>query len=118
MAKHPTVQSVPINQLMLLYGTTFFCAAFAQFVILWQNPQTTRAHLEQDILDVHIPFINVSVYHQIRFRDEFLSETTVDSIQAVPSQKDKKGRTIPGHFDPGLVYCGDGRTQVGIHGAH
>jgi hypothetical protein len=118
MAKHPTVQSVPINQLMSLYGATFFCAVFARFVILWRNPQTTRARLEQEILDVHIPFINVSVYHQIRFRDKFLSETTVDSIQALPSRKDKKGRTIPGRFDPGLVYCGDGRTQVGIHGTH
>jgi hypothetical protein len=77
MAKHPTVQSVPINQLMSLYGATFFHTAFAWFVILWRNPQTTRACLEQDILDIHIPFINVSVYHRIWFRDKFLSETTV-----------------------------------------
>lgn len=117
MAKHPTIQSVPIDQLMSLYGAGFFHGAFTRFVILWQTPQTSRARLEQDILDVHIPFVNVSVYHRIRFRDKLLSETTVDSIHAVPSRKDKKGRSIPGRFDTGLVYCGDtGRT--GIHGAY
>lgn len=67
MAKHPAIQSVPIEQLVLKYGTKFFRSAFARFVILWRNPQITRARLERDILDVHIPFINVSVYHRIRF---------------------------------------------------
>lgn len=115
MAKHPTVLSVPVDQLESKYGAAFFRDAFARFVILWRNPQTTRARLEQDILDVHIPFINVSVYHRIRFRDKFSNETTVDAIHAQPPRKDKKGRTIPGRFDTGLVHPGEGRT--GIHGA-
>jgi hypothetical protein len=83
MAKHPTVLSVPVDQLESKYGVTFFHGAFAQFVILWRNPQTTRACLEQDILDVHIPFVNVSVYHRIRFRDKFCDQTTVDSVEII-----------------------------------
>ena len=42
MAKHPAIQSVPINQLVLKYGATFFRGAFARFVVLRQNPQMTR----------------------------------------------------------------------------
>lgn len=115
MVKHPTVQSVPVDQLVSKYGTVFFHSAFSRFVILWQNSQTTRTRLEQDILDVHIPFVNVSVYHCVQFRDKFCDKTTVDSIHAQPLQKDKKGRTIPGHFNTGLVHLGEGR--MGIHGA-
>jgi hypothetical protein len=115
MAKHPTVQSVPVDQLVSKYGAVFFRSAFSRFVVLWKDSQTTHARLEQDILDVHIPFINVSVYHCIQFRDKFCDKTTVDSIHAQPPRKDKKGRTIPGHFDTGLVHLGEGR--MGIHGA-
>ena len=114
MAKHPAIQSVPIEQLVLKYGAKFFRGAFARFVILWQNPQITRARLERDILDVHIPFINVSVYHRIRFRDKLLDVETVDSIHAQPPRKDKRGRPIAGRFDTCLVRCGEG--QNGIRG--
>ena len=114
MAKHPAIQSVPIEQLVLKYGAKFFRGAFARFVILWQNPQITRARLERDILDVHIPFINVSVYHRIWFRDKLLDVETVDSIHAQPPRKDKRGRPIAGRFDTCLVCCGEG--QNGIRG--
>lgn len=114
MPKHPSVPSVPIEHLVSKYGAKFFRAAFARFVVLWRNPQITRARLEWDILDVHIPFINVSVYHRIRFRDKFRDVETVDSIHVQPLRKDKKGWSIAGRFDTCLVDCGEGQT--GIHG--
>ena len=83
MTCFPSVQSVSVEDLISNYGATFFHAAFARFVVLWQNPQITRAHLEQDILDVHIPFTRASVYHRIRFVDDNLG-TTVDSIRIRP----------------------------------
>ena len=73
-----------------------------------------RMRLERDILDLHIPFVNVSVYHRIRFRDKSLDVETVDSIHVQPSRKDKRGRPIAGCFDMCLVHCGEGKT--GIHG--
>ena len=115
MPKHPSVLSVPIEQLVSKYGAKFFCAAFARFVVLWRNPQTTRARLERDILDVHIPFINVSVYNQIRFRDKSRDVETVDSIHVQPPRTDKRGQPIAGRFDTCLVDCGEGQ-QTGIHG--
>ena len=73
-----------------------------------------RMRLERDILDLHIPFVNVSVYHRIRFQDKSLDVETVDSIHVQPSRKDKRGRPIAGCFDTCLVHCGEGKT--GIHG--
>ena len=114
MAKHPAVRSVPVDELVSKYGATFFRAAFARFVVLSRNSQTTRMRLELDILDVHIPFVNVSVYHRIRFLDKLLDAETVDSIHVQPPRRDKRGRLIPGRFDTCLVRCGEGQT--GIHG--
>ena len=84
MTRFPSVQSVSIEHLVSNYGATFFRAAFARFVVLWRNPQITCTHLEQDILDVHIPFTRASVYHRIRFIDDNLGKTTVDSIRIRP----------------------------------
>jgi hypothetical protein len=111
MTRFPSVQSVSIKHLVSNYGATFFHAAFARFVILWQNPQITCAHLEQDILDVHIPFTCASIYHRIRFIDDNLGKTTVDLIRIWPQQFDKKGQA-----DTSLVYTGD-KDKAGIHGA-
>ena len=115
MTRFPSIQSVSIENLVSNYGATFFRAAFARFVVLWQNPQITRAHLEQDILDVHIPFTRASVYHRIQFIDENLG-TTVDSIRIRPQRFDKKGHAKAGQFETSLVYSGN-QDKAGIHGA-
>ena len=115
MTKFPSRRSVSIEDLMSAYGANLFHSAFSRFAVLWKNPQTTRTHLEQDILDVHIPFTTVSVYHRIRFRDKYLEEPTVNSIQIRPQRVDRKGRIIPGRFDTTLINCENGgRTR--IHG--
>ena len=115
MTRFPSVQSGSIENLVSNYGATFFRAAFARFVVLWRNPKITPARLEQDILDVHIPFTRASVYHRIWFVDDNLG-TTVDSIRIRPQRFDKKGQAKAGQFDTSLVYTGD-KDKAGIHGA-
>ncbi|KAF8694532.1 hypothetical protein AX14_002015 [Amanita brunnescens Koide BX004] len=80
MTRFPTIQSVSIADVITNYGAEFFYAVFARFVVLWRNGQITRACLEQEILDVHIPFISISAHHHIRYRDNNCDLTTVDSI--------------------------------------
>ena len=115
MARFPTIQSVSIEDVTRNYGAEFFYAAFARFVVLWKHGRMTRARLEQEILDVHIPFIKISVHHHIRYIDKNRDLTTIDSIHLRPHQKDKKGRIVPGWFDTGLVHSGKSST-TGIQG--
>ena len=115
MTRYPSVTSVSINDLKVRYGADFFYAAFARFAILQQNPQMTRACLEQEILDVHMPFDSVSVYHYIRYQDDDGSESTVDSIRIQPHRKDNKGQRVEGRFDTGLIHTRE-EGCIGIHG--
>ncbi|KAM6491600.1 hypothetical protein JOM56_012992 [Amanita muscaria] len=117
MTRYPSIQVVSIDDLMTKYGATFFYDAFARFVVLWRNPQTSRARLERDALDVHIPFRTVSVYHQIRFEDMHDQQEeafTGDVIHIRPQYKNKHGEVIPGRFDTGLVHR-RAENESGIH---
>ncbi|KAM6497273.1 hypothetical protein JOM56_007746, partial [Amanita muscaria] len=114
MTRYPTIQSVPIDDLVSKYGASFFYDAFARFVVLWRHPQTTRARLEREALDVHIPFRVVSVYHRIRFEDKCQGNAYADTIHIQPPSTNKKGQLIPGRFDTVLVYRG-AENYSGIH---
>ncbi|KAM6499612.1 hypothetical protein JOM56_005120 [Amanita muscaria] len=117
MTRYPSIQAVSIDDLVNKYGATFFIDAFARFVVLWRNPQTTRARLERDALDVHIPFRTVSVFHHIRYKDihdrEEASESS-DVIHIKPQYKNKNGKIVPGRFDTGLVHR-RAENESGIH---
>ncbi|KAM6501374.1 hypothetical protein JOM56_004388 [Amanita muscaria] len=115
MTQKPTIQVVSLHDLVSKYGASFFCDAFARFVVLCRHPQTTRSHLEREAIDVHIPFRTVSVYHRIRFESAHSQgEGFVDAILIRPQYKNTKGHLVPGRFDTALVYCGP-ETQNGIH---
>ncbi|KAM6489030.1 hypothetical protein JOM56_015520 [Amanita muscaria] len=117
MTQKPTIQVVSLHDLVSKYGASFFCDAFARFVVLWRHPQTTRSRLEREAIDVHIPFRTISVYHRIRFESAHSQgEGFVDAILIRPQYKNMKGHLVPGRFDTALVYCGP-ETQNGIHGA-
>ncbi|KAF8661492.1 hypothetical protein AX14_007217 [Amanita brunnescens Koide BX004] len=73
-----------------------------------------KTEYEQEILDVHLPFNSVSVYHYIRYQDDNGSESTVDSIRIWLHRKDNKGRTVEGQFDTGLI-CTGAEDRIGIH---
>ena len=114
--KFPTIQSVPITDVISKYGAQFFYGAFTRFVVLWCNGPMTRSHLEQQILDVHIPFINISVYHHIWYKDRNSANlSSVDSIHIQPPRKNKKGQMLRGWFDTGLVRSGE-VSSTGIQG--
>jgi hypothetical protein len=113
MTKFPSVQSVPIEDVIANYGAQTFYAAFARFVLVWRsNGQIPRHRLEQEILDVHIPFINVSVYHRIRYKEQNSDLPSVDSIHIRPHGKDKKGRVVQGRFDTGLIHSGEANNMA------
>ncbi|KIL55290.1 hypothetical protein M378DRAFT_49930, partial [Amanita muscaria Koide BX008] len=114
MTRKPTIQVVSMDDLVLKYGATFFCGAFTRFVVLWRNPQINRTRLEREVLDVHIPFRTVSVYHRIRFEDAHTLEGFADTIHIQPQYKNTKGQLIPGRFDTALVKYGS-EMQGGIH---
>ncbi|KAM6489569.1 hypothetical protein JOM56_014988 [Amanita muscaria] len=116
MTRYPSIQTVSTDDLVTKYGATFFCDAFARFVVLLRNPQTSRACLEREALDVHIPFRTVSVYHHIRYVNIHNQEEalTGDTIHIKPQYKNKNGQIIPGRFDTGLVHC-RAENESGIH---
>ncbi|KAM6490958.1 hypothetical protein JOM56_013578 [Amanita muscaria] len=114
MTRKPTIQVVSMDDLVLKYGATFFRGAFARFVVLLRYPQINRTRLEREILDVHIPFRTVSVYHRIRFEDAHSLEGFADTIHIQPQYKNTKGQLIPGRFDTALVKYGS-EMQGGIH---
>ena len=109
------INSITVDDLRTKYGAEFFCAAFARFVVLKRNSQMTRTRLEQDILDVYMPFTSVSVYHHIRYQEDDGSDGTIDSICIQPCKKDKNGGMVGGRFDTALVHTGEGNCG-GIHG--
>ena len=120
MSKSPNVQTISVEDVISQYGAQFFYGAFARFAVLWQhhqkNQQITHARLEQDILDVHIPFTHISVYHHIRFREDSVDGPIVDSVHIRPHKKDRKGQMIAGRFDTVLISSGDVDQAAGLQG--
>ncbi|KAF8342437.1 hypothetical protein F5887DRAFT_1283804 [Amanita rubescens] len=118
MSKFPNVQTISVEDVITQYGAEFFYGAFARFVVLWRHQQKnqpiTHARLEQDILDIHIPFTHISVYHHIRFREDTADGPVVDSVHIQPHKKDRKGQMIAGRFDTGLFYSGEVDEAAGL----
>lgn len=118
MAKHPTVHSVTIDQLVNEYGATYFRPALARFIALANEPNLTRAQLEVKLHSVRVPFSRVPVWHRIKYlREDLASRTTVtaDSIHVRPSTINDRGHPVPGRFDTALVNGGTG-GDTGVEG--
>ncbi|KAG1833790.1 hypothetical protein EV424DRAFT_1502683 [Suillus variegatus] len=122
MTKHPTVKRVPLDHIVQDYGATFFTAALARYVVGRNQPGLSAAQLEREAAHIILPFDAVATFHRIKFhaidargfRD---SSVTVDSVHSQPSQKDKRGHTIPARFDTVLVNEGNGGI-TGVDGYH
>ncbi|KAG1725401.1 hypothetical protein EDD22DRAFT_853686 [Suillus occidentalis] len=103
------------------YGTTFFTAALAHYVVGRNQPGLSAVQLEREAAHIILPFDTVATFHRIKFhaidargfRD---SSVTVDSVHSQPLRKDKRGHTIPACFDTVLVNEGDGGI-TGVDGA-
>ena len=122
MAKWPTARSVSIKKLEMDYGASQFHEAFAQFVIQWQQPGIRQVHLDYEIQGVHLPFISISTYHQIKFlqaSDNGDCESIADIIHTQPACIDAHRKpslkSIHSRFDTVLVHSGK-QGDTGVQG--
>jgi hypothetical protein len=113
MTRHPTKLGVSIETLTSDYGATFFRDALARYAVGWRSPHLNRLQIERESLNINIPFVNVSVYHRIKFinagEDEIL-----DSLHVQPRRKAASQQEIPGRFDVALIRVGDSGNKT-IH---
>ena len=118
MTKHPSVRAVLVDRLVEDYGATYFRAALARFTALTNDPNLSRAQLEESLWNVRMPFRSLPVWHRIKYlREDPASRSTMtaDSVHARPSTTDSCGRRVPGRFDTVLVNEGTG-GDTGIEG--
>jgi hypothetical protein len=106
MTRLPTKSGVSIDVLVSDYGATYFRDAFARYVVGWKNPEFNRSRVERESLNVNIPFVNVSVYHRIKFVNTS-NNLIVDALHVQPGQE------CPGRFDTALVRLGDSAGRSG-----
>jgi hypothetical protein len=106
IARQPTVHGVSIGALASEYGATYFRDAFARYVVGWKNPEFNRSRIERESINVNIPFVNVSVYHCVKFVNAG-EDKIVDVIHMRPRRKTACGRDCPGRFDTALIKVGD-----------
>jgi hypothetical protein len=113
MTRHASIRGVSIESLVSDYGASYFRDAFARYVVGWRSPHLNRLQIERESLNMHIPFVDVSVYHRIKFTNAGDDET-VDSIHVQPRRKGARLREIPGRFDVALVKVNDSSDR--LHG--
>ena len=63
MTKHPTVRAVAIEQLVEVYGATYFRPALARFIALSNDPNLSRGQLEAILYHIRMPFHLLLVWH-------------------------------------------------------
>ncbi|KAJ8468795.1 hypothetical protein ONZ45_g17114 [Pleurotus djamor] len=118
MTKHPSVRAVPLTQLATEYGATHFREALARFILLQNDPETSRRDLERNLWNVRLPFTKLPVWHRIKYQrvdPSMISPITSDSIHCHPQRLDIRGNTIPARFDTALINDGTG-ADIGVQG--
>jgi hypothetical protein len=118
MTKHPSLPAIHLLSLSTQYGATHFREALARFVVLSNQPNSTRAQLERAIWGVRLPFNKLPVWHHIKFlRKDPVSRlsVTADSIHCRPERLGPRGTRIPARFDTALINDGTGE-DIGIEG--
>jgi hypothetical protein len=113
ITRYPTIHAVSIETLISEYGATYFRDAFARYVVGWRSPHLNRSLIERDSLNINIPFVNVPVYHRIKFVNAGEDEI-VDSVHVQPRQNGAHRQDIPGRFDVALIRVDSVRRT--IHG--
>ncbi|KAJ7588269.1 hypothetical protein C8J56DRAFT_1004496 [Mycena floridula] len=109
---------VTVDRVMIDYGAQLFYAALARFVTLFNEPDISQNNLDTTILQLHISFVKVPVWHIIKYLHEDPVTgviSTADSVHVQPSRQDKRSKLIPGRFDTALINDGHG-GETGITG--
>ncbi|KAJ3765439.1 hypothetical protein FB446DRAFT_655309, partial [Lentinula raphanica] len=117
MPKHPSVYTVKVADVIEHYGTTFFKAALARFVVQLRQPSLSGARLDDAASGLFLGVSQVSAYHRIKYihQDMFTGiSSTADSIHVQPSRKGKHGNTHPGRFDTALIRVSDSDLTYAI----
>jgi hypothetical protein len=114
MMRRPTVLAVSIESLISDYGALFFRDAFARYAVSWQSPHLNRTQIERESLNINIPFVNVSIYHHIKFTNAG-DDKIVDSLHVQPRRLGARQQENPGHFDVALIRINDSSSNT-IHG--
>ena len=113
LTSHPSIHGVSIESLVSDYGAAYFRDAFARYIVGLRSPHFTRAQIERESLNINIPFIDVSVYHRIKFTNAGDNEI-VDAIHVQPRRKARM-QEVPGCFDVALVKVEDTGNRT-LHG--
>jgi hypothetical protein len=122
MTKHPTHRAVSLHDIQNKYGTTFLIPALSRFISQYQNPEYSKAQVEEASHSIHIPFSKLSVFHRIKFvsYDIYslnpLDEVVVDSIHVDPAHLDKYRKVVPGRFDTAIISIA-ADSNAGVQGA-
>ncbi|RPD62619.1 hypothetical protein L226DRAFT_458001 [Lentinus tigrinus ALCF2SS1-7] len=111
LTRHPSA-TVPLDQLQVKYGATYFRDALSRFVVRRNSPHLTPAQQERASASIYLNFQKISVYHKIKFwvpdPDGVALPGTErrDVIHIRPVHKNKYGDDIAGRFDTALVRMG------------
>ncbi|KAH7904812.1 hypothetical protein BJ138DRAFT_1018597 [Hygrophoropsis aurantiaca] len=105
------------------YGATYFVAALARFIVLYNNPHLSARDAEEKAMDIHLPFNTLSVFHRIKFwNEEVHGNETLDSIHVQPPNiSADRTTTKSGRFDTALVqvkHFGRSDLGAGLEGMH
>lgn len=123
MTRHPTRKAVSIEEITSPtgYGAVNFVAAFARFVVQYNNPTLSPRQVEELAADVHLPFRTLPVFHRIKFWNQAVhGKDTLDSIHVHPRRVDEDEQVIvPARFDTALIQVrniGTGQQAASLQG--
>ena len=100
------LRAVAVEQLVKVYGATYFRPVLAHFIALSNDPNLSHGQLEAILHHICMPFRSLLVWHRIKYlRNDPVSMMmmTADSIHVWPPTTNGRGITIPGRFDTVLV---------------
>jgi hypothetical protein len=116
MMKHPTIMTVPFNDLDKMYGTCSFQDALANYITCINYPGASGLALRKKAEDTLIPFYRVPIFHRIKFKannnHNKSDSEVVDSVHAQLEKPNLHGEITPLRFDTVLVCNG----QSGAYG--
>jgi len=107
MTRHPTRKSVHLNEIISLehYGASNLVPEFTRFVTQFRKPHLTARQIEDEAIDIHLPFHDIAVFHKIKFWNQDIGgNDTLDSIHAYPPVFNNGSEVVKeARFDTALV---------------
>lgn len=120
IAKNPTHKQVLFSTIKQEYHAPFIEDALARYIVQFRNQLLSTHEVEQEVINLVLPFNSVAVYHRIKIwlgdeQNHRLLSDESDVIHARPARLDKYKKLVPGRFDIALINDGKGQ-YIGIQG--